>query len=152
MAGRPATYDPMVFEELCSLIASGETLRGVCRSNDKFPSPSVIREWVIRDEPQGIAERYARARESCIHEMIDDTIEIADDTSRDTKTITGKNGEENDVADTEWIQRSRLRVDTRKWLASKICPKLYGDKMTTEVTGKDGSPIVISWTPSCPTL
>lgn len=148
--GRPATFDQAVFDELCHRIAGGETLRGVCRSDEKFPPPSTVRRWVVLDEPKGVSEQYARARESCIHEMIDDTIEIADDSSRDTKTMTGKNGDEYEVADMEWINRSRLRVDTRKWLASKICPKLYGDKLTAEVTGKDGTPIVINWQPPCP--
>lgn len=139
--GRPAIFERAVFDEVCHRISSGETLRGVCRSDEKYPAPSSIRRWVVLDEPKGVAEQYARARESCIHEMIDDTIEIADDTTRDTITKTGKDGAEYDAPDNEWIQRSRLRVDTRKWLASKICPKLYGEKVA--VTGEEGGPVQI---------
>mgnify|MGYP003335998155 FL=1 len=43
--------------------------------------------------------------------------------------------------DLEHIARSRLRIDTRKWMLSKMLPKVYGDKIITEVTGKDGGPV-----------
>ncbi len=43
--------------------------------------------------------------------------------------------------DMEHIMRSRLRIDTRKWLLGKVLPKVYGDKVITEITGKDGGPI-----------
>lgn len=73
--------------------------------------------------------------------MIDDIIAISDDSSKDTITKTARDGSEYDAPDNEWIQRSRLMVDSRKWLASKICPKLYGEKVA--VTGEEGGPVQI---------
>lgn len=148
--GRPATFDQSVFDEVCHRIASGETLRGVCRSDDKYPAPSTIRRWVVLDEPKGVAEQYARARESCIHEMVDEMMEIADDGSNDLMTVT-KGDKEYEVENKEVVNRSRLRVDTRKFLAAKICPKLYGDKIQAEISGKDGGPLIVHWkTPQAP--
>ena len=71
--------------------------------------------------------------------MFEDILEIADDTSRDT--IDTENGEK---ANSEWISRSRLRVDARKWMLSKMMPKKYGDKITQELGGIDGAPIETS--------
>ena len=66
-----------------------------------------------------------RARLVGYHTMADDIIEIADNPETDAASV----------------QRDRLKVDTRKWLLSKALPKIYGDKLTAEVTGKDGAPL-----------
>ena len=64
--------------------------------------------------------------------MGQEILEIADDASRDTKIVTNKNGSTSEVADHEWINRSKLRVDARKSLKSKIAPKKYGDRVAHE--------------------
>jgi hypothetical protein len=84
---------------------------------------------------------YARAREVGYYKMADETIEIADDSSRDWKKTVDKNGNEITVVDHDHIARSRLRVDTRKWLLAKVLPKIYGDRVTNEHVGKDGGPV-----------
>jgi hypothetical protein len=45
------------------------------------------------------------------------------------------------VPDMEHIMRSRLRIDTRKWMLSKMLPKVFGEKVITEITGRDGGAI-----------
>jgi hypothetical protein len=70
-----------------------------------------------------------RARESGYHKMADELLEIADDASNDFMERKGKDGEAVMVVDHDHIARSRLRVDTRKWLLSKALPKVYGDKL-----------------------
>ena len=70
--------------------------------------------------------------------------EIADDGRNDWMTIQ-RGGEEVEVPNPEVLQRSRLRVDTRKWLMSKIAPKRYGEKLQTEISGPGGGPQVIRW-------
>jgi hypothetical protein len=52
-----------------------------------------------------------------------------------------KDGSTTEVENHEAINRSRLRVDTRKWLIARMAPKKYGDRVTNEVVGKDGGPI-----------
>jgi hypothetical protein len=45
------------------------------------------------------------------------------------------------AVDHDHIARSKLRVDTRKWLLAKCLPKIYGDRVVNEVVGRDGGPI-----------
>lgn len=104
-----------------------------------MPHESTVRAWAL-DDFQGFSTQYARAREIGYHGMADEMVEIADEVRFDT--IRGQDGEP-DRPNTEWITRSRLRVDTRKWLLSKALPKVYGDKL--EVGGPGGGPIVVTW-------
>ena len=41
--------------------------------------------------------------------------------------------------DGEHVQRARLRIDSRKWLMSKMAPKKYGDRI--EVGGNSDTPL-----------
>ena len=83
------------------------------------------------DEKKDFQEQYARARQRQAEYWAEQIVDIADDSSADT--ITNERGTE--VANSEWINRSRLRVDTRKWLMSKLLPKKYGDKIDVAHTG-----------------
>lgn len=140
---RPCEYDEAAFTELMERLAAGETLKQICESDDKYPCSHTVRKWVI-DNVNGCSSRYTRAREMGMHEMVDETIVISDDSSNDTM-IVRRGDKDVKVANNEWINRSRLRVDTRKWLASKIIPKIYGDRVQTEITGADGGPLVVTW-------
>jgi len=62
--------------------------------------------------------------------MAAQTVDIADDVSKD-----------NEFSGSIAVARSRLRIDARKWLASKLAPKKYGDKVAAELSGPDGGPI-----------
>lgn len=120
--GRPSSYDPEIAAEILDRLAAGETLRSICRS-DGMPSDMSVRRWAAEDR-DGFSSRYAKARDEGMHVMADEIVEIADSPSGD-------------------VQRDRLRVDTRKWLLSKIVPKVYGDK--TMVSGDpEGAPIKAS--------
>jgi len=47
-----------------------------------------------------------------------------------------------EIADTtDDPQKARLQVDARKWIASKLLPKVYGDKVSHEHGGPDGGAI-----------
>lgn len=128
--GRPSTYTAEKADEILQRLAAGETLRGICR-DEHMPPSSTVRWWVVNDEGPGFAARYACAREMGMDELGDEIVEIADETSKDT--VTDAQG--NDRANTEWISRSKLRVDTRKFLMSKIAAARYGDKLDVAVSG-----------------
>lgn len=85
----------------------------------------------INATPERI-EQYMRAREAQADKLAEDILAIADDGARDTYT----DAEGNERTDQDVIARSRLRVDARKWLASKMAPKRYGEKLdvTAQVT------------------
>jgi hypothetical protein len=132
--GRPSTYTEAVALEICKRMSGGETLRQIC-AGDNMPPESTVREWASRDV-NGFAAHYAHAREALVEYWADDIVRISDDSTGDTITDEFGNARQN----TEWVSRSKLRVDTRKWLLSKLRPDKYGDKL--ELSGDPKKPLV----------
>ena len=127
-------YPKSVRLEICERIAKGESMVSICASKG-MPVQSVVYNWLTVDKD--FAERYARAREQQAEHYLDEIIAISDDVSLDEII----DGEGNPRTNNEAIQRSKLKVDTRKWVMAKLAPKKYGDKVTQEHTGADGKPI-----------
>lgn len=138
--GRPSDFTPELAGIICDRLASGRTLRDVCRDDD-MPDESTVRKWALEDRG-GFYPQYAQAREIGYQAMADEVLEISDDGRNDWVERQGEDDSKTYVLNGEHVQRSRLRVDTRKWLLSKALPKVYGDKITQEVTGADGTPLV----------
>jgi len=136
--GRPSDYSPELAAEICGLLAEGNSLRTICERDD-MPDKSTVMRWLAKEEYQAFRDQYARARDTWADAMAEEILDISDDGARDT--YTDKDG--NERTDHEVVARSRLRVDTRKWLMARMAPKKYGDKVTTEVHGKDGGPIAV---------
>ncbi|HCE6991259.1 TPA: hypothetical protein NOV39_001187 [Pseudomonas aeruginosa] len=89
-----------------------------------------------------ICESSTRAREAQADTLAEEILQIADDGSNDTYT----DDEGRTHVDYDHISRSKLRVDARKWLASKMAPKKYGDRITNEHTGANGGAIEVKST------
>jgi hypothetical protein len=122
-------------------LAAGETLRQICKTPG-FPShPSVI-QWTENDplEPSSFAYRYACARRQGFDVLAEEMLEIADDATNDFMSRTSQSGQ-NKVLEAEHVNRSRLRIDARKWLLSKMRPDKYGDFQAVQVTGAAGGPV-----------
>lgn len=104
----------------------GHSLRAICRDAG-MPPPSTVRWWVV-DDRNGFAARYARARDVGLDDLAEEIIDISDDAGNDWM-------ESNDPDNPGWranhdhIQRSKLRVDARKWYVAKLAPKRYGDRL-----------------------
>lgn len=128
--GGQSTYTPDVAAEICQRLAQGETLRAICRDSH-LPAESTVRQWAL-DDVDGFSAQYARAREIGYHSMFDELVEIADDGSSDRIERKNPDGSTTLVVDKEHVQRSKLRVDSRKWMLSKALPKLYGERITQE--------------------
>jgi len=133
-------YGPEVREEILNRLASGETLRAICRS-DGMPNPARVVQWC--DEDEEFAKRYARARSMCLQVHEDELIAIADDSSEDWITRQREDGSEYTVLDQDHVQRARLRIDTRKWLMSKLRPDKYGDRQI--LAGDKDAPLGIEF-------
>ena len=132
-------YTAALGERICALLRDGLTLNQVCKL-EGMPREASVREWAANpDHP--ITSNYARSREIGYQKMADELIEISDDATNDWIERTRDDGSTVEVVNHEHIQRSRLRVDTRKWLLSKALPKMYGDKVA--VTGAEGGPVQI---------
>lgn len=121
------------------MLASGMTLRAICR-RQSMPHERTVRGWAL-DLEHPFFPQYDRARLIGYHSMSDEIIDITDDSTNDYVERQNKDGSSYTVVDHDHIARSRLRVDTRKWLLSKALPKVFGDKLVNEHTGKDGGPI-----------
>lgn len=100
-----------------------------------MPDKSTVLRWLAR-YPE-FRDQYAQAREAQADHFADEILEIADDASNDW--MVRKQGEDEvEVTNHEHISRSKLRVDARKWLMSKMAPKKYGERITQEHTGSVG--------------
>lgn len=136
MTGRPTDYSDDIAAAICSELAAGRSLRSVCADNG-MPDKATVFRWLAKHE--SFRDQYARAKEESADALVEDMLAIADDGLNDT--YTDDDGNERTLADV--IQRSKLRVDTRKWIASKLKPKKYGDFTRNEVSGPNGGPVLI---------
>ena len=125
--GRPTIYTSELADAICRRLATGESLRRICR-DDGMPAESTVRAWA-RDNVDGFYAQYARARDIGLDCMADEILDIADDGQNDTYV----DDEGREKVDFENVKRSILRVDTRKWYLSKLAAKRYGDKQQLDV-------------------
>lgn len=129
-------------EEICSRLANGESLRSICK-DEHISDKATIMVWLFKDDEiyRTFHDQYAQARRMQAEAMVDECLDIADDSTNDYMTRLNKDGEEHEVLNSEHIQRSKLRLDARKWVASKLLPKKYGDFQRNEISGPDGEAI-----------
>lgn len=126
------SYSPELAERICVRLADGESLKRICKDPDMPSSPRIVFQW-LKKYPE-FAEDYKQARDFYTDLVEDEILDLADDSSQDQR--------EDGTYDHDHINRSRLKVDTRKWWLAKQRPKKWSDKVTQEVTGKDGGPLV----------
>ena len=136
--GRPSSYTKEKADIICDRMMDGESLRNICQDED-MPNKGTVMRWLASNEE--FRDQYTRAREGQAEYWADEMVTIADDGTNDWMDKQNSKGEVVGVtANNEAIQRSRLRVDTRKWIAAKLLPKKYGEKIA--VGGdKDMDPI-----------
>ena len=137
MTGRPSEFTQEIGDEFCGQLIAGRSVRDIF-SDEDMPSDRTMYRLLASTET--LRPQYARARELQMEAMAEDILEIADDGRNDWMECQGKE-DGGWTVNGEHIQRSKLRVDARKWLMSKLAPKKYGDKVELEHTGKDGGPI-----------
>jgi hypothetical protein len=130
--GRPTLYCTEIAEAICALLMEGKTLRQI-EEEPGMPSRKTIIEWIAKHE--SFRNHYVRAREVQALLDEDEIATIADDSSEDFHEVTGEDGKKRLVFNKQHVERSKLRVDTRKWLMSKRQPKRYGDKLDLNHSG-----------------
>lgn len=139
--------------ELCDYIVEGGHLAAFCR--EKGLKYSTVMDWINSEDHPDRAVTYARARETRADMMADQILTISNETHVDVEmqdmTVDGQLIMKPDGTvstrvvrvplNSDVIARNRLRVDSIKWLASRLKPKTYGDRITQEHTGAGGGPI-----------
>lgn len=131
--GRPSEYTQEKADEICAHLAMGESLRTVLKE-EHMPSMQTVFNWMRTNKE--FLDQYARAKEESSDWMADEVLDIADDGTNDWEEKEIAGGRTIIALNNEAVQRSKLRVDTRKWLMSKMKPKKYGDKLDLTTDGK----------------
>lgn len=125
-------YTQDLADIICSEISStSKSLRTIC-DQEGMPCVVTIMTW-LRTNPEFL-KQYTRAKEEQADLMVEDMLDISEHTDEDHTPFTGSNV----------VQRDRLRIETRKWIASKLKPKKYGEKVQTEISGSLNTGIDIS--------
>ncbi len=135
---RPSDYTSELAEAICLRLAEGESLRSICR-DDVMPDKATVLRWIARHDL--FRDQYVRAKEQGAEALAEEMFEIADDGSNDwMEQLDNEGAAVGYKLNGEHVQRSKLRIDTRKWYLSKILPKKYGDRIQQDVTVdvKDG--------------
>lgn len=117
---RPVEYSQDIADEICERLTEGESLRHICIS-ETMPRKGTVLRWLA--ESVNFQTQYARAREAQAEYYATQIIEISDGTDSDGD-----------------VTRDKLRVDSRKWIASRLLPKKYGDKQQVDLGNTDDKP------------
>src|SRR5688572_12170084 len=109
--GRPSEYSQELADEICAQLSEGVSLRTVCKA-EEMPDKATVFRW-LRTIP-AFCDQYTRAKDESADALVEESLDIADDAANDWMA---KNDPENPgwVLNGEHIQRSKLRIETRKW-------------------------------------
>jgi hypothetical protein len=114
-----AQYSEELFDKICNEIATSDSgLMEICKKHGTT-SRSFYR-WISENED--LRHKYTCAREEQAEFLADQIIKISNGEGKDDTAFVGKN----------FIDRDRLKVEARKWIAAKLKPKKYGDKIEQE--------------------
>ena len=124
--GRASEFTQEIADEICDRIAKGESLRAICADEEAgwLPSARTVHRWI--DGNEEFCQQYARAMEQRAEFKFEEAWSVAK------------------AATPETVSVARLQVDTIKWMAGKLSPKKYGDKVTNEHVGPDGGAVQIA--------
>ncbi len=137
--GRPTSYSEKLANLICERVATSTMgLARLCELHDDLPDKTTVNLWRYRHAE--FSTQYAQAKLKQADLMAEEILDIADDGSNDWMESFSEDGDSSYKLNGEHVQRSRLRIDTRKWLASKLLPKQYGQH-AEEVKGENKSVI-----------
>jgi hypothetical protein len=144
-------YDEAIADAVCDAIASSSLgLAAIIKDLDVAVSPSLIYKWIQQND--AFRERYARAKAEQARVMADEITEIADSpevgeivTTKPVvfegsmlKDSAGEVVLQTEVKRSDMLEHRKLRIESRKWLAAKLLPKVYGDKLAHTNPNGDG--------------
>jgi hypothetical protein len=140
MAANVSAYTPEIGDRICLGLMEGLSMPEVLKAPG-MPGKSTVYGW-LQTNPEFKA-KYREAREAQMYGLADDLMDIANDGRNDWMERNGKDGTPGYVLNGEHVQRSRLRIDTIKFLLAKMLPKEFGDTVKAEISGPNGGPIEV---------
>lgn len=129
--GRPPVYEPIIASRLCARLSEGKSLMRSCKEVGGV-STALAHIW-MRERPDFLA-MYLRAKEEAADVLAEQIVDLAD-----TELPVDEFGR----IDSGRVQQLRLQVEARKWIAAKLKPKRYGDRIIQEHSGPGGQPIMV---------
>jgi len=132
--GRPTAYTKELGERICNALEnSPRGIRFICENTPGFPEDQTIRAWLRVNKFPEFTVNYARARQAQADYLADEIVDVAYNSKAD---LSGR------------VEQPKLLIDTLKWRAGKLKPKVYGDKpelfidpKADEATKVDGATI-----------
>ncbi len=125
-----------IVDDICELISNGMSAVKACR--EKSIQPSVYFDWLSKMEQY--ARAHAKAMECRSEILFDEIIDIAEESNADVYMDDNGNVKTNG----EVVQRSKLKIDARKWMLGKMMPKKYGDKLDVTTGGESmKAPVIV---------
>lgn len=139
--GRPSSFNQEIADKICEIIStSSKSLRTICQA-ENMPCVATVLNWLAQgDNPdadpvfKSFLAQYARAKEEQADFLAEEMMEIADNKTDDKEKFG---------VGAAVVNRARLQVDTRKWIASKLKPKKYGDRL--DLNHEGGQTIVVKF-------
>ena len=116
--GSPRLYSPHIVTSICNLLVKGYSTNKICKMKG-MPSRVTLGKWLVK-YPE-FAVEYLKAKQIQTYFNVDDCREIADDCD-DTSASA--------------VAKAKLQVDVLKWEATKMLPKIYGDKASLQIEDK----------------
>lgn len=135
--GRPTKYSLGIALVICERLADGESLVSICK-DPGMPKKTAVYEWLA--SKKDFAEMYARAREDQADSLADQIIALADEMPME---ITDDKGTTR--FDSAYVTWQKNRVDARKWVAAKLKPRKYSDRIA-HVGDKDADSMQVDVT------
>ena len=134
-------YDESIADAVCDAIATQSKGLGTILTDLGLSiSPSLIYKWIAQND--SFRDRYARAKADQARVLADEITQIADNTQEGI-IVTEKADGSTETKRSDMLEHRKLRIESRKWLAAKLLPKVYGDRIQAEHTGADGGPLMI---------
>ncbi len=124
-------FSQKITDVICERMACGESLRGICE-DPTMPGTSTVMRWLQKHSD--FRDQYARAREAQADFYADDIVHLSDQDSVSRRTFVNDDGSVETLT-VDMVARTRVQIDARKWFASKIAPKKYGDRTQIEHGG-----------------
>jgi hypothetical protein len=134
---RTTDFTQELADEICARIADGESLKAICEEQG-MPHRATVFRWLAAHET--FRDMYAHARLSQADALFDEILGIADTPMIGEKTKETSDGK-TETTTGDMIEHRRLQVDTRKWMAARLAPKKYGDKL--ELAGDPNNPVLV---------
>ena len=131
--GRPTLYNEDIAGIICGRLAAGESLNRICR-DDEMPSIVAVYSWLAKHEE--FLKLYTRAREEQADTLADEITDIADE-QPELDPLYDKDGQLIEMRmHSAYVTWQKNRVDARKWVAAKLKPRKYGEKLDVTSDGQ----------------